>query len=134
MGTYLGPFFSAYGIRTWDCWLSTESIVAFRHGLGRMLRLNSWQYLGFPSDPDDQPRFQHGRDRVYQITELQAIVVRRKRLSHNEVLLTLPNNVCHLYGIFNQLRTDEYRGKLFNLYPSLYRDEGFDSAPIPTGV
>ena len=129
--TYLGPFFSGGGCHTWDCWLSPQSIIAIRHKLWRMLRVTAWQHLGFPADPQHPPAEHHPQDRVYGIEQVQAVTVKHKALSHNEVLITLANGTVHVYGIFDRRRTDECREKLFLHYPHLYQDVGFGS-PIPT--
>jgi len=130
---YLGPLFSAGGLRTWDCWLSPESILTVRHGPAHMLRLNAWQYLGFPADPTGPPPRRRNGDRIYRLSRLQAVEVRRRRLSHSEVLLILVDGTRDLYGILDHARTDDCRGKLSAWYPALYRERGFESVPVPTG-
>jgi len=131
---YLAPLFSSGGFRTWDCWLSPESIVVVRHRLWRMLRLSSWQFLGFPEDPQQPSVTHHTRSRVYGIERVHAVTVRKKTLSHNEVLVLLQDGTTDLYGIFDRSRIDEYRARLFSTYPNIYNDTGFDTTPIPTAV
>ena len=97
-----------------------------------MLRLSSWQYLGFPEDPQQPPVMYQTQHRVYEIERVQAVTVRHKTLSHNEVLVSLVEGTTDLYSIFDRSRTDECRAKLLSTYPNIYDDTGFDTTPIPT--
>ena len=125
--SYVGPLFSAYGLRTWDMWLTGGAMRLCRHSVVWTLRLSAWQYLGFPDDPPAAPE-PTPRDLWLREQEVQSVTVRHKAVTYNEVFVQGADGAVRLFGILDRSRTDEIRRKLGRAWPGRYREDGFERA------
>ena len=137
----VGPLWSHGGFRNWNLLLANEGILAWPYRFSESVRLLFCFAIGFPQDPGEAVRQENASgfeatralyDRTCQtflVPDLHSIVM-VNRHGANEIQLRQLNGVLHTFHVFRRRSTSDYRSTLEELYPALYKEQGFPTSRL----
>ncbi len=138
----IGPVSTGFGGKSWSLLFGPEVIVAYPYSGWENWKLAFYLRMGFPPDPGELTRHNavlgrltekellNPECRKFHISGIREIVMRGHH-GGNQVHIVRVGGETVEYSLPVREKTAQFREVLRRMYPSLYKESGFESPLSP---